>query len=511
MKIQPQFTFNQVAFDKDTEAHLVIGLTAPAIDWQKKRQPVCIILCVDISGSMSGNKLHYAKQASLKLVEQLAPGDYAGLVTFSNSGRVDYAPKLMSQSNKDELRAVIGKMHTEGGTNFSDGMITAIQAAARLDLPASVLTRVVMLTDGQPTHGIALDSKSLNTLLEKQRGPVTLSAFGFGSDPDQDLLSSLSSVGKGNYAFIKDPDNALAAFGKELGGLLSTYAQSITVEVTPSNGHVVTEVLSDLETEEEVDGEVSIKVPSLLAEETNNLVLAVKLSQQKQAGPRQVNAFSVKVSYQRLAEDGSLVTETVEAKAKVQFVRADEAQKTPTKEVDEIVARAQLVKVQIEAEKAAQTGDFRAASLAFQDAAQSFQDRGFGGLVGATNHIGSNYSAAGVYAATQGRRTALRSATTRGSGTSSMDAADEAVLLGASYSVSNSAQEAMTQSFVGASPVPEAPIADLSAIASLASQEQGGALIWRGGAMPPTNIAPLVVSPSPAAKKKVAKAKSKRW
>lgn len=543
MKIQPQFTFDHVAFDKDTEAHLVIGLTAPAIDWQEKRQRICIIPCIDISGSMSGQKLYYAKQAALKLIEQLAPGDYAGLVTFSDQGRVDFSPCEMTQARKDELRAVIGKIHIEGGTNFSDGMLKALESAKRLDLPASIITRVVMLTDGQPTHGIAKDSKSLNALLEKQMGHVTLSAFGFGTDPDQALLSTLSEVGKGNYAFIDNPDKALAAFGKELGGLLSTYAQSILVEVTPSNGHIITEVVSDVETEEEVDGEVSLKVPSILAEETNNLVLAVRLSAQKQPGPRQVNAFNVKVTFQRLAEDGSVIKEEVETKAKIQFVKADDAQKQPTKEVDEIVARAQLVKAQIEAEKAADRGDFKTAGQVFQAVAASFQDRGHAGLVGATNHIGVLYDSASSYSTNAGRRTALRSATSRGSGTSSMDSADEVVLSAANYSLSNSAQEGMTQAFVGggstaAPDLSAQPAVDIggfvgfgSTAAHLVSGTPVGVVtphvtgpaVWVAPIPAPSvhpQISPVVAQvavraePAPApkkSKKKLSKAKSKRW
>lgn len=531
MKIQPQFTFDSVVFDKDNDAHLVINLVAPAIEWQAKRQRVCVLPCIDISGSMAGHKLDYAKKAALKLVDQLAPGDYAGLVTFSDAGRVDYQPREMTQATKEELKAVIGKINIEGGTNFSDGMIKALEAAKRLDLPASVLTRVIMLTDGQPTHGIAKDSATLNKLLSSQMGHVTLSAFGFGRDPDQDLLSSLAGVGKGNYAFIQDPDNALAAFGKELGGLLSTYAQSIEVDVTPANGHAISEVLSDVETEEEVDGEVTMKVPAILAEETQSLVLAVKLAAQKQSGPRQVNAFNVKVRFQRLAEDGSLVTETVESKAKVQFVKSGDEQKRPTKEVDEIVARAQLVKAQLDADKAAQNGDFKTAGQVFQAAAASFQDRGFGGLVGATNHIGAMYNSSHSYAGTRGRRVALRSATSRGTGTSSMDAEDAVVLSDASYSLSNSAQEAMSAAFTGdATPAPAPESADMAAFfggapvpppAPVSGSVVSTSAIWVGG---PTGAAvintPLVMPPLPEAslpepaklpKKKLAKAKSKRW
>jgi Ca-activated chloride channel family protein len=454
MKIHAQFSHDQVAFDKDTEAHLVVSLTAPAIDWQKKRSRVCVIPVIDISGSMRGPKLAYAKQSAIKLIDQLQPGDYGGLVTFSDAGRVDFHPVEMTQARKDELKLAIGRINIEGGTNFSDGMLKALEVAKQLDLGAGTLTRIIMLTDGQPTHGIAKDQASLCALVEKSRGHVSVSAFGYGRDADQGLLNALAGKAEGNYAYIEDPDQALAAFGKELGGLLSTYAQSITIDVTPSNGHQIAEVLSDVNVEEEVDGEVSIKVPSLLAEETQHLVLRVKLAAQKQPGPRAVNAFSVKVRYETLAEDGSVDKRAEESKAKVQFVRSGEEQKQASKEVDEIVARAQLVKAQIAAEKAAEKGDFQAAQAAFNVVQADFQTRGLDAVAGVASHLGGMYGLPGVYTQTVGSRQGMRRAMNRGVSASRLSAEDEKVLLSANYAVSNSAQEVMTSTFTGPVPTP---------------------------------------------------------
>ena len=100
MQIKPQFTFEQVRHDKDNDLHLVLSLTAPKSDWQAKRQPLCIIPVLDISGSMGGAKLDYAKQSLLKLVEHLSSDDYLGLVSFSSSARVDAKPEKMTPERK---------------------------------------------------------------------------------------------------------------------------------------------------------------------------------------------------------------------------------------------------------------------------------------------------------------------------------------------------------------------------------------------------------------------------
>ncbi|MDX5194356.1 hypothetical protein IGO00_24620, partial [Salmonella enterica subsp. enterica serovar Weltevreden] len=92
-------------------------------------------------------------------------------------------------------------------------------------------------------------------------------------------LSELAKRGGGNYAFIKNPDEALSAFGKELGGLLSTYAQDIVLDLAPHNGHKIEEVLSDVSVEEK-DQKVVIKLGDLLSEEERHVVIAMKLSEQ---------------------------------------------------------------------------------------------------------------------------------------------------------------------------------------------------------------------------------------
>jgi len=546
MELKPQFTYESVRHDKDNDVHLVVSLTAPKSDWQAKRAPLCVVPVLDISGSMQGHKLDYAKQSILKLIEHLSAEDYLGIVSFSSQARVDAKPVKMTSENKEALKALVHKFHTEGSTNFSGGMLLGFQVANEMDLPESTICRVIMFTDGAPTHGVT-DDAGLQSLVEKQAGRASMSTFGYGVDAKQTLLENLATKGSGNYAFVKDPDGALAAFGKELGGLLSTYAQDLVIEVAPHNGHQIVEVLSDADVEEETTGEVEIKVPHILSEETVNLVLAMKLAQTKQPGPRQVNAVDVKLRYQVLDADGKLVEKTAEAKGKMQFVKDGDQQKTPTKEVDEIVARAQLTRAQDAAEKAASRGDFGAAALAFNDVQKGIADRGHVGVAAVAAHVNAMYLSADSYRHTEGNRRGLRRAMSRGATASRLADEDEAVLRSANYSVSNSAQESMTSAFVGgASPAPDPAPVDLG-LGSIPAVDLSIGPSWVGGGgsnaihvggivsdstsgsvlgVPPVGnsilVAPSLGSPaplgaapapesSPSKPKKLGKSRSKRW
>ena len=361
MKIETKFTHDKVRFDKTNDIHLVVSLKAPKLDWEAKRPPVCIIPIIDVSTSMGGDKLDYAKKTLIKLIDHLRPGDFCGLGAFSTGIYPIQAPIEMTQTSKDALKVKVGELAVVSSTHFSGGLELGLKWGSTVDI-GNMLVRVIMLTDGQANHGIS-DAQGLAKIVDT-RGKTTVSCFGYGTDANQELLADLAKRGEGNYAFIKDPDEALSAFGKELGGLLSTYAQNIVLDLAPHNGHKIEEVVSDVDVEEK-DSKVVIKLGDLLSEEERHVVIAMKLSEQSQALPREMNIVDIKIDYD-LIIDGKREHRQEEQKAKIRFVKAGEEQDKPTKEVDQIVGMAQVGKIQIEAEDHAKKGDFKGAVAKMQ-------------------------------------------------------------------------------------------------------------------------------------------------
>lgn len=453
MKIQARFTHSKINHTQDTDNHLVVSLVAPPLDWVAERPKLCVLPVIDLSGSMQGNKLEYAKKSVLKLIEHLRPGDFAGIYGFESRVHALVPPQEITPEFKEKLKSEVGKLHVLGGTNFSDGLLSAIQVMRGLDLPQNFVQRVIMFTDGQPTEGIT-DRKALLGLMEKAIGNVTVSAFGYGAGAgtwdgcDQDFLTEISRNGKGNYAYVRDPDAALAAFGKELGGLLSAYASDISVDVEPVNGHQITKVITDVEAEEDVTGQVEIKLSDLLAEETRHLVLSTKLAKQAKAFPREATVFNIKVTYSVLGQDGKKESKIEEVKAKLQFVKAEVTQKEPDKDVDALVGLAQMVRAQIEAEELAKKGNYQQAVNLMAGTAGDLNSRGHIGLGNVAHNVSARLGSASVYTENVGYLRSVQSGGTRGYTTSGMDAQAQSDLLGARVSLSNVAMDNMVQSFV---------------------------------------------------------------
>lgn len=515
MKTKAQFTFDKVPHNKENNLHLVVSLEAPKIDWQKRRAAICVIPVIDCSQSMRDyQKMEYTKQSVIKLIDHLQPGDYLGLIGFSLEPFVISEPVKITQESKDALKAKVGELQPMSWTNFSDGMVMALEHGNKMDLPAGTQVRLVMFTDGMANKGVATTQDALVALVKKAKKECSVSAFGYGLDADQSLLAEVAKAGDGNYAFIKNPEDALAAFGKELGGLLSTYGTNIVVELAPNNGHRVSEVISDVDVEED-GNKVTIKLSDILAEETRNLVFAVKLSEQKQALPREVNAFDIKITYETVDENGKKHKKTEELKAKVRFTKEGDAQEKPTKAVDEIVALAQLAKKQIEAEKYAASGNFAQAALVMNNQALSFQERGLNNYAAVASAVSGSVGSHGTFTSTGGYRSSMLRSAGRQYSVSAMDASAEVQLKSLNLSTTNATQSAFVSSFV-----------DPNAGAAAGTVNPGGA-VWVAGNPAPTPVqndqtvaGAIPGDPKAKLKKKnkkdgsksvVTKSKSSRW
>jgi Ca-activated chloride channel family protein len=490
MKIEAALTYEKIRHDQEKAAHLVITLLAPTKTGEDTRPPICVVPVIDISGSMSGGKLEYAKRSALKLIDHLRPGDYTGLIAFESQVEVIIPPQKVTAETKDKLKAEVGKLTPRGGTNFSGGMLKAIELVQALDLPDGVLNRVIMLTDGQPNEGVAKSPADIIRALTANAGRVTTSAFGFGNDVDQNFLGDFAKEGKGNYAFIKDPDGALAAFGKELGGLLSTYATDIQLEVEGLAGHEITSVVSDVDAEQEaIGGEVTIKVPELLTEERRDLTLAVKLKESKQAFPRAVNVFDIKLSYSTIASDGKKEQHTEEAKAKVHFVKPGEEDSKPVAALDKLVALAELVRAQIEAEEKVKRGDYKGAAVQMDFMAVDMERRGHHNLRAAACKTAGSVGSAHSYSANQGYLRSFREGGTRGMGLVASEDSAQVFLADAGVNFSNSVQSSTSSSFTGGGAVVDvaAPLIPTSppGVAAL-PVDSAGSIGWGGVVQPLT-------------------------
>lgn len=246
MKVVCKFSRMRVAADAGHDLHLLVRLRAPVPPAEVARPALCIVPVVDVSGSMAGRKIEAVRYALERLMVHLVPGDRAGLVTFDSTVRTPVPLVEVTAARKNDLRRAIQSLRPGSNTNLAGGLLEAIQLVRKASLPAGMRARLIVLTDGLANEGPATTPETLTSLCRAELKGLTLSAFGYGDDCDQTLLSELASTSGGSYAYIQNHDQVLTAFGRELGGLVATYAAEVKLRVVPLAGAPLEESLGDL-------------------------------------------------------------------------------------------------------------------------------------------------------------------------------------------------------------------------------------------------------------------------
>lgn len=156
--------------------------------WAQNRKRADIVLLVDVSGSMEGDKIEQVKAGLGTFLTRIVPEDRVGLVTFSSSATVDVPPDTLTKS-RIALDDAIGRMRASGKTALYDGLLTAKQALD--DLPPTEDDRIkaiVLLSDG-------IDNSSAATLdavkQEFDESGISIFPVAYGDDADVDTLQQI--------------------------------------------------------------------------------------------------------------------------------------------------------------------------------------------------------------------------------------------------------------------------------------------------------------------------------
>jgi uncharacterized membrane protein/uncharacterized protein YegL len=185
------------------EGVLPVEMAAPS---ERQEPPVAMVLLVDRSGSMTGEKLDYAKQAAFEVIDHLGEHDQIGVIAFDS--RFEWITPLRPVEDKEALKKSVGQLGAGGGTKFLPALE---EAYFTLGSTEAALRHVVLLTDGAST-----DPNLFPQLLAKMRkGAVTVSTVAIGKGADLKLLAEIARLGGGRYSYAETAREVPRIFVKE--------------------------------------------------------------------------------------------------------------------------------------------------------------------------------------------------------------------------------------------------------------------------------------------------------
>ena len=171
---------------------------------EKEKPGLAMVLVIDKSSSMGGQKLELAKDAARGTVELLGDKDQIGVIAFD--GMPYWVSEMTSASQKSVVIDRISAIELGGGTTLYPAMEEAFRA---LRSTSAKLKHVIILTDGHSTpgdfEGIAQDMAAMR---------ITVSSVGLG-EVDEPLLRRIAEIGNGRAYFCTDATSVPQVFAKE--------------------------------------------------------------------------------------------------------------------------------------------------------------------------------------------------------------------------------------------------------------------------------------------------------
>lgn len=186
------------------------GVTAPITPIAKD-----VVVVLDTSGSMEGEKIVQAKGALQYIISHLNPEDRFNIVEFSTGAR-QYATGLQPAANASEAIPWVDRLEATGGTDINLALLQAMDM-----VESGRPTIVVFLTDGLPSEGEIDPPDIISNVGSAAPENVRLFAFGVGDDVDTYLLDSLVQNHHGASTYIR-PGQALDEIVSGFWGKVST-------------------------------------------------------------------------------------------------------------------------------------------------------------------------------------------------------------------------------------------------------------------------------------------------
>lgn len=289
--------------------YLRVSLEGIAAEEEGARIPANVMLVIDKSGSMSGERIAQAKEAALMALERLGEQDVLGIVTYSSTAEV-LSPAARLRDT-EEIRADIRSLQAGGSTALYAGVSQGIRELREF-VDAYKVNRVILLSDGLANVGPS-SPRELEALGREAGGDgISVTTIGLGLGYNEDLMTRLALASDGNHAFVEEPGDLVKIFNQEFGDVLAAVGSDVDIIIDCLDGFEPVRVLGR---EAKIsDGKVRLKLNQIYSKQEKYIVVELKVSESRAKGT--TRAAEVEVNYTDLA---SKTRSTVKGEAQVQF------------------------------------------------------------------------------------------------------------------------------------------------------------------------------------------------
>jgi len=169
-------------------------IAAVQSSWQLVKKQADVLLVIDTSGSMDGDKIKQAKVAANTFLDNMPSQNRVGLVTFDDTVNLLLSPAPF-EGSQAQIRGLINGLTSQGNTSLYDALEQSVEILKNSKgAEDDRIQSIVLLSDGQDTNSQASlqqVSQLLSTSRE-ERNPVIVIPIAYGSDADIHALNTIA-------------------------------------------------------------------------------------------------------------------------------------------------------------------------------------------------------------------------------------------------------------------------------------------------------------------------------
>jgi len=186
--------------------------SAPVIEgiqalWHQTKKPVDLVVVMDISGSMEGEKITTARSSLMQFVQKLDDRDRLRIDLFS-SDLSTLTPLTPIGPKRQQVLDSVSGIFEQGNTSLYDATLRAYQDLQAEGDPKHIRA-IVVLSDGQDTASAATLQQVIDKIkaTESEGGnAIKVFTIAFGSDADKIILEAIANP-SGGKQYNSSPEN----------------------------------------------------------------------------------------------------------------------------------------------------------------------------------------------------------------------------------------------------------------------------------------------------------------
>jgi len=200
-----------LTLDKGTDPYVtrnrVKALSSPSAEvssavidvFQQTKKKATILMVIDTSGSMEGEKIKNAVDSSVNFVQRLDPKDEIYAFSFSGMAGVTELGGGTASEVSESLAGTLSGLFASGGTPLYDAVCQAVEKASNLQSEDELngekrLYGIVLLSDGDDTSSSRSENQMFSCLPSGESvSGVKIFTIAYGEDANVDLMLRIAN------------------------------------------------------------------------------------------------------------------------------------------------------------------------------------------------------------------------------------------------------------------------------------------------------------------------------